>query len=96
MPQCGPRPVAQERNFWARFEVTASIIRRDVVLLNGQGRLAHTYGGAADTRRRHCDSAPARRWNLELFFLGIVSVPSPSTGGENTKGNEGLANGLLR
>ncbi|MGF9648738.1 DeoR/GlpR family DNA-binding transcription regulator [Pseudarthrobacter oxydans] len=30
----------------ARFEVTASTIRRDLALLNGQGRLARTYGGA--------------------------------------------------
>ena len=48
----------------ARFEVTASTIRRDLALLNGQGRLARTYGGArpwARTRRRRCGSAPARR-----------------------------------
>ncbi len=30
----------------ARLEVTASIIRRDLALLNGRGRLARTYGGA--------------------------------------------------
>jgi DeoR/GlpR family transcriptional regulator of sugar metabolism len=30
----------------ARFEVTASTIRRDLALLNGQGRLARTYGRA--------------------------------------------------
>ncbi len=30
----------------ARFGVTASTIRRDLALLNGQGRLARTYGGA--------------------------------------------------
>ena len=30
----------------ARFEVTASTIRRDLALLNEQGRLARTYGGA--------------------------------------------------
>jgi DeoR/GlpR family transcriptional regulator of sugar metabolism len=30
----------------ARFEGTASTIRRDLALLNGQGRLARTYGGA--------------------------------------------------
>jgi DeoR/GlpR family transcriptional regulator of sugar metabolism len=30
----------------ARFDVTASTIRRDLALLNGQGRLARTYGGA--------------------------------------------------
>jgi len=29
----------------ARFEVTASTIRRDLALLNEQGRLARTYGG---------------------------------------------------
>ena len=38
----------------ARFEVTASTIRRDLALLNGQGRLART-------RRRRCGSARARR-----------------------------------
>lgn len=30
----------------ARFEVTASTIRRDLALLNEQGKLARTYGGA--------------------------------------------------
>ena len=30
----------------ARFQVTASTIRRDLALLNEQGRLARTYGGA--------------------------------------------------
>ncbi|MFF2840844.1 DeoR/GlpR family DNA-binding transcription regulator [Paenarthrobacter sp. NPDC057981] len=30
----------------ARFDVTASTIRRDLALLNSQGRLARTYGGA--------------------------------------------------
>ncbi|GAA5198096.1 DeoR/GlpR family DNA-binding transcription regulator [Arthrobacter gyeryongensis] len=30
----------------SRFDVTASTIRRDLALLNGQGRLARTYGGA--------------------------------------------------
>ena len=30
----------------ARFEVTASTIRRDLALLDAQGRLARTYGGA--------------------------------------------------
>jgi len=30
----------------ARLEVTASTIRRDLALLNGQGRLVRTYGGA--------------------------------------------------
>jgi len=29
-----------------RFQVTASTIRRDLALLNGQGKLARTYGGA--------------------------------------------------
>lgn len=30
----------------ARFEVTSSSIRRDLALLNGQGRPARSYGGA--------------------------------------------------
>lgn len=30
----------------SRFEVTASTVRRDLALLNWQGRLARTYGGA--------------------------------------------------
>lgn len=30
----------------ARFEVTASTIRRDLALLNSQGRSPRTYGGA--------------------------------------------------
>jgi DeoR/GlpR family transcriptional regulator of sugar metabolism len=50
----------------ARFQVTASTIRRDLALLHSQGRLARTYGGAiatARTRRRRCGSAPARRSN---------------------------------
>ena len=34
------------RNSRRQFEVTASTIRRDLALLNGQGRLARTYGGA--------------------------------------------------
>jgi len=38
--------LASVEDLSARFGVTASTIRRDLARLNGQGRLARTYGGA--------------------------------------------------
>lgn len=38
--------LASVEDLSAKFNVTASTIRRDLALLNGQGRLARTYGGA--------------------------------------------------
>jgi len=38
--------LASAEELSARLEPTASTIRRELALLNGQGRLARTYGGA--------------------------------------------------
>lgn len=45
----------------ARFEVTASTIRRDLALVNGQGRLARTYDGAKKTTHVTAEEITIRR-----------------------------------
>ena len=71
----------------ARFEVTASTIRRDLALLNGQGRLARTYGGAmalgahpeASLRQRTGEAFEQKhaiaRWAASVIRPGGLAVP---------------------